>query len=217
MEFDIGNASFENLPFTLWGVPSSHLPMEEQGELAGHSQENMQSRLEDHFHSEDSALRVNRTDYSKLALDPHQDLRNRPADLLPTVPQGEPSSHSPATTWGVPTSHLPMEEQGELCGHSQANMQSMLTGLDIHQDLQKGPADLLSTGPQRKPPSHLPASTWGVPTSHLPMEEQGVLCGHSQANMQSVLTGHLLSGSVDEFSEVWNSNGITDSDGSAGC
>ena len=110
-----------------------------------------------------------------------------------------------------------MEEQGELCGHSQENMQSMLTGLDIHQDLQKGPADLLSTGPQRKPPSHLPASTWGVPTSHLPMEEQGVLCGHSQANMQSVLTGHLLSGSVDEFSEVWNSNGITVSDGSAGC
>ena len=64
---------------------------------------------------------------------------------------------------------------------------------------------------------NLPFTIGGVPSSHLPMEEQGELCGHSQANMQSVLTGHLLSGSVDEFSEVWNSNGITDSDGSAGC
>ena len=110
-----------------------------------------------------------------------------------------------------------MEEKGELFGRSQASMQSMLTGLDIHQDPQNGPADLLSNGPQRKPPSHLPASMWGVPTSHLPMEEQDVLCGHSQASMQSVLTGYLLSGSVDEFSEVWNRNGITVSDGSAGC
>ena len=190
-------------------MPSSHLPIEEQGELSGHSLENMQSRLEDHFHPEDSALRINRTDYSKLALDTDSDLRNRPADLLPTVPQGEPSSHSLVTTWGVPTSHLPMEEKGELCGHSQANMQSMLAGLDIHQDPQNGPADLLSNGPQRKPPSHLQVSMWGVPTSHLPMEEQDVLSGHSQASMQSVLTGHLLSGSVDEFAEVWNSSGIT--------
>ena len=58
MEFDIGNESFENLLFTLRGVPSSHLPIEEQGELSGHSLENIQRRLGDHFHSEDSALRV---------------------------------------------------------------------------------------------------------------------------------------------------------------
>ena len=63
-----------------------------------------------------------------------QDLGKRSADQLPTVVEGEPSSHLLVFVGDGPASHLPMERQGELPGRLQETTQSELIGHLLPED-----------------------------------------------------------------------------------